>query len=166
MTGTFLFTPVFWAVAGVALVVLEILAPGFFLVWFAAAALATAGAVLALGGLLQPIAQAALFTALSALLVGGALAWRRRPGSVPADPAAAINDRAAQKLGTVARLDEPLSGGRGRLFIGDTLWQVEGPDLPAGTRVRVTGHEGATLKVEPAGKPEPAAPAPGSPQEP
>jgi inner membrane protein len=155
MLGLTLFTPAFWAVAGVLLVVLEILAPGFFLVWFAAAALLTAAAVLALGDP-APVVQAALFTALSALLVGGALAWRRRaPAGGQADEAAAINDRAAQKLGVVARLDEPLSGGRGRLFIGDTLWQVEGPDLPAGTRVRVAGHDGTTLKVEPVEGTEP-----------
>lgn len=155
MTGPFLFTPIFWAAAGVVLLVLEILVPGFFLVWFAAAALLTAGAVLALGGG-APVFQAALFTVLSALLVAGALAWRRRrPGSGSADAAAAINDRAAQKLGVVARLDEPLSGGRGRLFIGDTLWQIEGPDLPAGTRVRITGHVGTVLKVEQADGPDP-----------
>lgn len=155
-----LFTPAFWAVVGVALVVLEILAPGFFFVWFAAGALLTAGAVALLGGM-PPVGQAALFTSLSALLVAGALVWRRRlrTGGGGADgredEAAGINDRAAQRLGVVARLDEPVSGGRGRLFIGDTLWQVAGPDLPAGTLVRVTGYRGAVLTVEPAEKAEP-----------
>ncbi len=31
----------------------------------------------------------------------------------------------------------------------DTVWLVAGPDLPAGTRVRVTGAENTLLRVEP-----------------
>jgi len=31
--------------------------------------------------------------------------------------------------------------------IGDTLWRVAGPDLPAGRRIRIVGHEGPVLRV-------------------
>jgi membrane protein implicated in regulation of membrane protease activity len=40
-------------------------------------------------------------------------------------------------------------GGRGRVKIGDAFWTVQGPDLPAGTPVRVTGTDGEILHVEP-----------------
>jgi inner membrane protein len=33
--------------------------------------------------------------------------------------------------------------------IGDTVWQVRGPDAPAGSRVKVTDADGAVLTVEP-----------------
>jgi membrane protein implicated in regulation of membrane protease activity len=28
------------------------------------------------------------------------------------------------------------------------VWRVAGPDMPAGRRIRVVGHDGAVLKVE------------------
>jgi hypothetical protein len=31
--------------------------------------------------------------------------------------------------------------------VGDTVWKVKGPDLPAGARVRVVDVEGAVLVV-------------------
>ena len=31
--------------------------------------------------------------------------------------------------------------------IGDTIWQVRGPDLPAGSRITVTGTDGTMLVV-------------------
>ena len=37
---------------------------------------------------------------------------------------------------------------RGKARIDDTVWRVEGSDLPAGTQVRVTAVDGAILKVE------------------
>ena len=38
--------------------------------------------------------------------------------------------------------------GRGKVRLGDTLWAADGPDCPAGTRVRVTGAAGTVLLVE------------------
>jgi membrane protein implicated in regulation of membrane protease activity len=32
--------------------------------------------------------------------------------------------------------------------VGDSVWRAEGPDLPAGDRVKVIGVDGAALKVE------------------
>jgi membrane protein implicated in regulation of membrane protease activity len=34
--------------------------------------------------------------------------------------------------------------------IADALWDVEGPELPAGAAVRIVGADGMTLRVEPA----------------
>jgi membrane protein implicated in regulation of membrane protease activity len=31
--------------------------------------------------------------------------------------------------------------------VDDTVWQVRGPDMPAGARVKVTGAEGPVLLV-------------------
>ena len=59
-----------------------------------------------------------------------------------------LNRRAERHVGQEAVLDEPITGGFGRLPIGDTVWRVAGPDMPAGRRIRVVGHDGAVLKVE------------------
>ncbi len=39
--------------------------------------------------------------------------------------------------------------GRGSVSSGDTIWRVKGPELAAGTRVKVVGVDGTVLKVEP-----------------
>lgn len=142
--------PLVWATIAVVLIAAEILAPGFFLAWFAVAAFLTFALTWAVEGL-PVIQQVGLFTLLSAVLIGAAVVWRRRRPSPAPDAATGINDRAAQQEGAVAILDEPIRNGRGRLLLGDTLWHVEGPDLPAGTAVRVLGHRRMVLVVEPAG---------------
>lgn len=144
--------PLVWATVGVVLIAAEILAPGFFLAWFAAAAFATSALTWVADGL-PPTQQVGLFTLLSAVLIAAAVVWRRRRPLPAPDAATGINDRAAQRMGVVATLDEPIRGGRGRLLLGDTLWHVEGPDRPAGTAVRVVGHRGMVLQVEPADGP-------------
>jgi membrane protein implicated in regulation of membrane protease activity len=32
--------------------------------------------------------------------------------------------------------------------VGDTVWRAEGPDLPSGAKVKVTGVAGTVLQVE------------------
>mgnify|MGYP006185886979 CR=1 FL=1 len=44
-------------------------------------------------------------------------------------------------------LSEPIVEGRGRIRIDDSIWQVRGPDAPAGARVVVTGADGTILNV-------------------
>ena len=45
-------------------------------------------------------------------------------------------------------LEGAIVDGRGRLRVDDSVWLVEGPDLPAGTRVRITGADNTLLRVE------------------
>ena len=45
-------------------------------------------------------------------------------------------------------LREAIVDGRGKLTIEDTVWDIEGPDMPAGSRVRVTGTEAMRLTVD------------------
>ena len=44
--------------------------------------------------------------------------------------------------------DQAIEGGRGRVQRGDSEWLAKGPDAEPGTRMRVSGHEGAVLVVE------------------
>lgn len=136
--------PMLWTAAGILLIALEIILPGMFLIWFGGAALLTGLFAWFLGdwGLIDELG---LFTVLAGCSIGIAMALARWRGpEAPND----INDRAGQLVGVQATLSEPIVGGHGRIFIGDTLWQVVGPNLPAGTVARVTGRRGMVLTIE------------------
>jgi membrane protein implicated in regulation of membrane protease activity len=59
-----------------------------------------------------------------------------------------LNLRAAQYVGRVVTVEEPIAGGRGKVRVGDTVWSAQGSDAPQGTRVKVTGTRGTVLLVE------------------
>lgn len=59
-----------------------------------------------------------------------------------------LNQRARQYLHREFTLEAPIVNGRGKVKVDDTTWRVLGEDLPAGTRVKVTGVDGVILKVE------------------
>ncbi len=71
----------------------------------------------------------------------------RGPGAASED-SPFLNRRQLGYVGHSFTLKEPIVDGRGRLSIEDTLWDIEGPDLPAGTRVTVTAADGPRLKVQ------------------
>ena len=137
-----------WWILGIVLLVAEIVVPGNFLVWVGIAGLLT--------GLLSNLfwetswwvweVQWLTFAALSALSLwlGRQLLHRNRLST----DQPTLNDRGASLVGRTADLIEPIHNGRGRVKIGDTIWIVNGPDLPAGARVRVVASNGSDLKVE------------------
>ena len=137
-----------WWILGIALLVAEIAVPGNFLVWVGIAGLLT--------GLLSNLfwetgwwvweIQWLTFAALSALSLYLGRRWLNRGRYRSEEPT--LNQRGASLVGRTADLIEPLHNGRGRVKIGDTIWIVNGPDLPAGTRVRVVASEGSDLRVE------------------
>lgn len=60
-----------------------------------------------------------------------------------------LNNRAAQLIGRVVEVSEPLPHGQGRVQIGDTLWKVQATEsIEAGTQVIVIGADGMTLLIE------------------
>lgn len=59
-----------------------------------------------------------------------------------------LNRRVSQLIDRRITLREPIEGGAGRVKVGDTIWAVEGPDLPEGALVRVTGARHNVLIVE------------------
>jgi membrane protein implicated in regulation of membrane protease activity len=59
-----------------------------------------------------------------------------------------LNQRAHQYINRQFTLEEPIVNGRGRVKVDDTIWSVEGDDLPAGTRIQVVDADGIILKVK------------------
>jgi membrane protein implicated in regulation of membrane protease activity len=142
-----------WLLAAALLGIAEILVPGVFLIWLAAAAAATGFVTLALG---VPLAfQFVLFGLLSIAAVYFGRRWYTSNPVESADPF--LNDRAARLRGEILVVVNAIEDGRGKVRVGDTVWNCRGVDAPAGARVRVTGAEGTCLKVEPVAALEPPA---------
>lgn len=136
-----------WMVLGFVLLALELVLPGVFLLWIGVAAVLTGAVSLQLwdAGFWTWHVQLLLFIALVPLSVW---AGRRILGGGPrSTDQPLLNRRGEQMIGRTATLAEPIREGRGRIRLGDTLWRVSGPDLAAGTRVRVTAVEDTQLVV-------------------
>ena len=136
-----------WMVLGFALLALEILVPGVFLLWIGLAALIVGAVSLAVWDagfwVWQVQVLAFLVLALACAFAGNRLMGGRRPES----DQPLLNRRAEQFVGRVVTLAEPIRDGRGRLQLDDTVWRISGPDLPAGARVRVAKVASSELEL-------------------
>ena len=133
-----------WWVGGAILLAIEIIAPGNVFVWFGIAAVLTGVAALVTDIAWQW--ELVLFAVLSLVLVIIGRSWFARPG---ASEEPLLNERATRLVGQSYVLGEPIVDGNGRVRIDDTLWRITGPDVPSGTRVRITGHDGSVLQATP-----------------
>ena len=133
-----------WLSAGVVLGIMELLAPGFFLVWMGAAAAAT-GVVVALVPMPLPY-QLGIFAIFAfAAVFAGRIYYSRNP--VPtSDPD--LNARASRLIGQTVTVESAFENGRGRVKVGDGVWNARGPDLPSGAHAVVVGFDGSCLTVE------------------
>jgi inner membrane protein len=135
-----------WMVLAVLLAAAEAFIPGAVAIWFAASAAF-------IGLLMVAIDLPWQFQLLGFALLGIAamLGFRSYRIKYPqADEQPNLNQRGIQYIGSELVLVEAIEQGQGRARLGDGVWKVEGPELPAGARVRVTGVRGAILTVVPA----------------
>ena len=135
-----------WAAVALLLMAAETLVPGAFMLWLGFAAAAVFVLVLLVPGV-PILAQVAVFIGLSFLSVQ--IYRTRFRGRERQSDRPTLNRRADQLIGHVVALDKAIVNGQGRVQIADAYWSVIGPDLPAGTAVRVVGSEGMSLRVEP-----------------
>ena len=142
-----------WWILAAALAFAELLNPGVYLIWLALAAV--------LVGALDFFIdwgwewQLAAFACASVLVV---LAARRLPYGSGAGrmfrsrSSRFLNQRNLACIGREFALDQPIKGGQGKVRIDDSIWLVAcARDLPAGTKVRVVGAEGAVLRIREVG---------------
>jgi inner membrane protein len=135
----------YWMIVAVVLGAAEILVPGVFLIWIAAAAAITGLVTLVAG---PPVAlQFSLFAGLALIATWAGRKWYVANPVPSADPL--LNDRAARLVGETVELVSPIVNGRGRARVGDSEWNVRGPDSPAGACLRVIGIEDGALVVRP-----------------
>lgn len=132
-----------WFVLGLILLGLEIVAPGTIFLWFGLSALVVGAVALAFGFSWQVLVTLFLVLSLASLLIGRRMMTRL--ASEKGDPG--LNQRGSRYIGREFTLTKPLSEGAGNLSIDDTIWRITGPDLPAGTKVRVDSIDGVRLVV-------------------
>ena len=147
MIDALLFEPAYWnwLLAGLILLIVEILLPGTFFLWTGAAAIVV-GLILALFPALSWQYHWLIFIVVSLVAVGS---WqfyvRRRPVS---EDLSGLNRGGHQHIGRTFTLDTPIVDGQSRVRIGDSTWKILGEDCQVGSRVRVTGVEGIALRVD------------------
>lgn len=135
----------YWWAFALALLVAEMLTPGFFFLWLAISAFVTGGMLLAVPTLSLEI-QAIVFAVLSVLSIVG---WQRYAKSHPSESdQPLLNYRGAQYIGRVFNLYEPIINGQGKIKVDDSIWKVQGPDCDISSRVKITGIRGVVFEVE------------------
>lgn len=133
-----------WWILGILLLCVELVAPGTFMLWFGVAAITVGIVSLLVDWTWQ--AQLVTFGVVSLISVAlSRLLLRRKPSD---GDAPFLNRRGEALVGRVFVLEEPVVNGRGRLSIDDTVWRIDGPDLPVGTRVTISGTQGSRLHVK------------------
>jgi membrane protein implicated in regulation of membrane protease activity len=130
-------------VLAVLLAAAETFLPGAVAIWFAAAA--------AFIGLLMVVIDIPWqwqIIGFGVLGIVALLLFRSyRKTHPPLDEQPNLNLRGHQYIGSELVLTDAIEQGLGRARLGDGVWKVSGPELPAGARVRVTGVNGTILTV-------------------
>lgn len=155
---SFLLEPVFWNwyLLGVVLVVIELLLPGVYVVWFGIGALVCGLLFQVIGDIYWPYQIIAFCTFSSLSLFLG----RRFIKQAAPSKTSTLNRRLYQYIGRRGTLETPIVNGKGRVKLDDTYWTVTGADLPANTAVTITGVENSRFVVQ---ESDPGAPPPDAP---
>jgi inner membrane protein len=133
-----------WFILGAVLFTLETVLPGVHFLWFGIAAIVV-GALALITGVTWPW-QVIAFAVLAVATVFWVRRYVRPDAAVSDLPH--LNARGQQYVGRSLLVEQAIQNGRGKVRVGDTLWQAEGPDLPVGAWVKVTGSRGTILLVE------------------
>jgi inner membrane protein len=133
-----------WFILALLLFILETLVPGVHFLWFGLAAIVVGAIAVATGIAWQW--QMIAFGVISVLTVF----WVRRVYRVEVAQSDQpdLNERGRQYVGRALIVEQAIQNGRGKVRVGDSLWQAEGPDAPAGARVKVVAAKGTVLVVE------------------
>src|ERR1043165_3008203 len=133
-----------WLIAAAVFFVLELIAPGAFMLWLGISAMLVGIISFFVAWPWQyQLVAFAIFSLASIPL------WRRFPGrgEKPVDQPF-LNRRADAFVGREFTLEKPIVAGSGTVKIDDTIWRLAGPDVPGGSRVKVVRADAATLVVE------------------
>jgi hypothetical protein len=135
-----------WFILAAILLLLEVMAPGTFMLW-----LGLSACLVGLISLAVDWSWQYQLLAFAAFAIAAIPLWRRvgAHAKSPTDQPF-LNRRADAFIGQVFTLEKPIVAGCGTIGIGDTVWRISGPDCPSGSKVKVAAVDGGTLKVEPA----------------
>jgi len=132
-----------WAIGGVLLLIAEVIAPGFFLLFIGAAAIATGLFTLLFD--LDTAPQLVLFALYTALAVMLGKRFYAQPDT--ADDNLKLNDPGKRLVGKSVLVVDPVDEHGGRVKVGDSEWSARGGPAATGERVTITGVDGNCLTV-------------------
>ncbi|MDP1772786.1 MAG: NfeD family protein [Methylobacter sp.] len=134
-----------WWVLALILLVVELLAPGFFFLWMAASGFVT-GCLLLLMPAIGIDLQILIFSVLS---VAAITAWKLYGKKHPiATDHPLLNKRGDQYIGRIFSLYKPIENGEGKIKVDDSIWKVHGEDCDINTKVKVIAIRGTVFDVE------------------
>src|SRR5262249_62328991 len=128
-----------WFIAGGLLLVLEVLAPGVFMLWLGLAAMLV-GAISSF----VDWSWQAQFIAFAVFSVAAIPLWlrvSRQVGAATDQPF--LNRRAEALVGRIFTLEKPIMDGSGPIPIHDTVWRVPRGDVPARDPAQAVRGDGA-----------------------
>jgi hypothetical protein len=134
-----------WWVLALILLVVELLAPGFFFLWMAASGFVT-GCLLLLMPAIGIDLQILIFSVLS---VAAITAWKLYGKKHPiATDHPLLNKRGDQYVGRIFSLYKPIENGEGKIKVDDSIWKVHGEDCDINAKVKVIAIRGTVFDVE------------------
>jgi membrane protein implicated in regulation of membrane protease activity len=134
-----------WWVLALILLVVELLAPGFFFLWMAASGFLT-GCLLLLIPAIGTELQVLIFSVLSVVAIS---AWKLYGKKHPiATDHPLLNKRGDQYVGRVFSLYKPIENGEGKIKVDDSIWKVHGQDCDINSKVKVIAIRGTVFDVE------------------
>lgn len=140
-----LLSPYHWWILGALLIGLELLIPGVYIIWFGFSAL-----ILGVIHFFLPLTftlQILLFAILSLIMALVGIRFYRK-GQKDIHSGTLNLARGSEYIGETFQLEKAVTNGVGQLPIGDSVWIIKGPDLPAGSRIKITHIEGNSLHYE------------------
>ena len=136
-----------WWVLALLLIGMEVIAPGYFMLWIGIAA-AMMGIVTLVAPNLPVLVEAVLFAGFS--IASCLVYWTYiRPRAERRNDQPLLNRRGDRMVGRRVIVVEPIVNGRGKVKVGDGQWLAEGPDLPVGSEVEIVSVHGTTFTVRP-----------------
>ncbi len=129
-----------WMSLGIAFLAFELMFPGIFMLWFGISGLLTATLVYLL--CFAGIPAIALFLIFGVAVSMLGYKYQNK------DAKFLVNNVKNLMIGKIITLQNPLMNGQVRAKIGDGHWTLIGPDLPAGSKVKVVEVSGNSLVVE------------------
>lgn len=135
-----------WSALGIALLALEALGIGGFLIGAALSSFTTALALIFFPELSWKV-QLSVFSLLSVVFT--LIYWKKFSRFNQQTDRPMLNDRTSQFVGKRYTLQQAMSNNVGKLQIGDTLWKIRGDqDLLANTKIEVIKAKEMTLWVK------------------
>ena len=135
-----------WWILAIALIILEVFAPGAIFMWMGIAA----GFVGFILMLFPDITWQIQFFIFSLLSIASIVVWHYVLKKNPTETdQPTLNKRGYQYVGRTFTLDEAIVNKVGKIKVDDSIWKVVGENCEAGSQIKVVDVDGVVLKVEP-----------------